>query len=67
MVDIPVFRMVGFSVAVADAPVYVRTQADYVTERRGGDGAVREICEMILNARGTWGEVTSRYEIVDDG
>ncbi|MBA7561342.1 3-deoxy-D-manno-octulosonate 8-phosphate phosphatase KdsC [subsurface metagenome] len=61
VVDIPVFRMVGFSAAVADAPGYVRAQADYVTEKEGGDGAVREICEMVLNARGTWNDVMSRY------
>ncbi|MDO9515905.1 MAG: HAD family hydrolase [Syntrophales bacterium] len=61
VVDIPAFRMVGFSAAVAGAPGYVRAQADYVTEKAGGAGAVREICEMILNAQGTWSEVIARY------
>lgn len=63
VVDIPVFRMVGFSAAVADSPGYVRERADYVTEKRGGEGAVREICEMILAARGAWATVTERYGI----
>jgi len=63
IVDIPAFRMAGFSAAVADAPGYVRERADYVTERGGGNGAVREICEMILHARGTWSAVTARYGI----
>jgi len=63
VVDVPAFRMVGFSAAVAGAPGYVREQADYVTERGGGDGAVREICEMILDARGTWNAVMARYGI----
>ncbi len=63
VVDIPVFRMVGFSAAVADAPGYVKTQADYVTENKGGDGAVREVCEMILKARDAWDAVMARYGI----
>ncbi|MDD5723616.1 MAG: HAD hydrolase family protein [Syntrophales bacterium] len=61
VVDIPVFRMVGFSAAVADAPEYVRAQADYVTEKGGGAGAVREICDMIMGAQGAWSEVRARY------
>jgi 3-deoxy-D-manno-octulosonate 8-phosphate phosphatase (KDO 8-P phosphatase) len=67
VVDIPVFRMVGFSAAVADAPVYVKAEADYVTGKKGGDGAVREICEMILNAQGLWSSVTARYGIDTGG
>ncbi len=55
VVDVPAFKMVGFSAAVADAPVYVREQADYVTHKKGGEGAVREVCDMILRARGLWG------------
>ncbi len=61
IVDIPVFRMVGFSAAVADALDYVKANADYVTVNEGGNGAVREICEMILIACGKWNDVTSRY------
>jgi len=61
IVDIPAFRMVGFSAAVADALEYVKLNADYVTVKEGGNGAVREICEMILSARGKWDDVTLRY------
>jgi len=67
VVDVPAFRMVGFSVAVADAPDYVKTHADYITEKEGGDGAVREICELILKARGTWDMVTERYGLRTEG
>ena len=67
IVDVPAFRMVGFSVAVADAPDYVKTHADYITEKEGGDGAVREICELILKARGTWDMVTERYGLRTEG
>lgn len=62
VVDIPLLRRVGFSVAVADAVPEARKVADYVTKRPGGGGAVREICEMILTAQGRWDEVAVRYE-----
>ena len=61
IVDIPALRMVGFSVAVADALDYVKANVDYVTVNKGGNGAVREVCEMILIAREKWNDVTSRY------
>lgn len=63
IVDVPVFLKVGFSVAVADAVIYAREAADYITEKRGGRGAVREVCEMILKAQGKWGEIASRYDL----
>lgn len=48
--DLPLLNAVGFSVAVANAVPEVRDQCDYTTTARGGSGAVREICEMILRA-----------------
>lgn len=62
IVDIPVLKMVGFSVAVADALDLVKKTVDYVTVNRGGQGAVREICEMLLMAQGYWPEVAARYD-----
>ena len=62
VVDIPLLKRVGFSVAAADAVPEVRRIADYVTNRPGGRGAVREVCEMILKAQGRWTEVAARYE-----
>jgi 3-deoxy-D-manno-octulosonate 8-phosphate phosphatase (KDO 8-P phosphatase) len=62
IVDIPVLKRVGFSVAVADALDVVKEAVNYVTKNRGGHGAVREICEMILQAQGKWTEVAARYE-----
>ncbi len=59
--DIPVMRMVGLAVAVSDAPPEVIEHADIVTERRGGEGAVREMAEFILKAQGKWEEILSRY------
>ena len=50
--DLPCFPLVGWAVAVADAVPEVARQADYVLARSGGFGAVRELCEMIINASG---------------
>ena len=46
--DLPALHMVGLGVAVADAVDVVREQADWVTRRPGGHGAVREICDAII-------------------
>jgi N-acylneuraminate cytidylyltransferase len=47
--DLPCFPLVGWAVAVADAMPEVTRQADYVLTRPGGRGAVRELCDLILN------------------
>ena len=47
--DLPCFEMVGWSVAVADAYPEVLRAADHVLTRAGGQGAVRELCDLILN------------------
>lgn len=46
--DLPALHMVGLGVAVADAVDVVREQADWVTRRPGGHGAVREVCDAII-------------------
>jgi len=46
--DLPCFEIAGWSVAVADAYPEVIRAADYVLTRRGGRGAIRELCEMVL-------------------
>ncbi len=63
IVDVPVLKKVGFSVAVADALDIVKKSVDYVSEHEGGKGAVREICDMILQAQGKWPEIAARYEL----
>ena len=49
--DLSMFRESGFRVAVADAVQEVKQAADFVTGKKGGKGAVREVCELILKAR----------------
>lgn len=46
--DLPAMHMVGLGVAVADAIEAVQTAADWVTEKPGGHGAVRQVCDAIL-------------------
>jgi 3-deoxy-D-manno-octulosonate 8-phosphate phosphatase (KDO 8-P phosphatase) len=50
--DVPLMRAVGLAVAVADATAWPRRAAHYITEKAGGQGAVREVCELLLEARG---------------
>jgi 3-deoxy-D-manno-octulosonate 8-phosphate phosphatase (KDO 8-P phosphatase) len=50
--DVPIFARCGFAVSVPHAPPRVRARAHFVTERDGGRGAVRELCEIILAAQG---------------
>ena len=61
LVDIPVMARVGFAVATRDAAEEVRRLAHYVTRRSGGEGAVREVIELILKYQGRWDAVIERY------
>jgi 3-deoxy-D-manno-octulosonate 8-phosphate phosphatase (KDO 8-P phosphatase) len=61
LIDLPVMRRCGFAVATADAQPDVRSHAHYVTERRGGEGAVREVVDIVLHASGKWEEATQPY------
>jgi len=59
--DLPVMRRVGLAVAVPNARPQVRALAHIVTRARGGEGAVRELAELILKAKGLWEGLTGRY------
>jgi len=48
--DLPCFEIVGWSVAVADAYPEILRAADFILRKPGGSGAVRELCELLLNA-----------------
>jgi 3-deoxy-D-manno-octulosonate 8-phosphate phosphatase (KDO 8-P phosphatase) len=52
--DLPLLQRAGLAVAVADAVVEVKRVAHYITTVRGGEGAVREVVELILKAQGKW-------------
>ncbi len=59
--DLPVLRAVGLPVAVANAAPEVRRAAHVQLTRRGGNGAVREFAELLLEARGEWIDAVERY------
>ena len=61
LVDVPVLRRAGLAVAVADASVHIRDYCHASTIRKGGKGAVREVCDFLLQAQGKWEEVTAPY------
>ncbi len=61
LIDLPPMLRVGFSVAVANAVPEVCKAAHYVTQKSGGRGAAREVCDLLLKTQGLWKEVTKRY------
>ena len=62
LTDLVVMRRVGLGIAVANARQEVKREAHYVTEAAGGNGAVREAIELILDACGFWAEILEKYE-----
>lgn len=61
--DTVIMHRVGFAIAVANARPEVKGEAHYVTAASGGEGAVREVIELILKARGLWDGILKKYEI----
>jgi len=59
--DLGLITRVGFSVAPANAVAEVREAAHYTTENSGGKGAVRELCNLILEAKGRYQELLQSY------
>jgi 3-deoxy-D-manno-octulosonate 8-phosphate phosphatase (KDO 8-P phosphatase) len=62
IVDLAVLQRAGLSAAPRDAVAEVRSTVDFVSNCRGGEGAVRELVEMILRAQGHWSAVVSGYQ-----
>lgn len=61
LADIPVLRRAGLPMAVANAVAEVRDLAHWTTGARGGHGAVREVAEALLRARGEWDTLVAAY------
>jgi 3-deoxy-D-manno-octulosonate 8-phosphate phosphatase (KDO 8-P phosphatase) len=61
VVDLPCMRRCGLALAVPAAPELVRSYAHYVTTAQGGQGAVREACELIMRAQGTLDAQLEKY------
>lgn len=63
LTDAVVLRRVGLGIATANARPELKRIAHYVTAASGGRGAVREICEILLQAHGRWADILRKYEI----
>ncbi len=62
LTDVVIMRRVGLAIATANARDEVKRAAHYVTQARGGGGAVREVVEMLLKAQNLWGEILMHYQ-----
>ncbi len=61
LLDLGVMKLCGLSISPADAHPYIRNYSDIVTRQKGGQGAVREICDEILQAQGKLESIINRY------
>ena len=61
VVDLPVMVRCGLPVAVPEAHWFAKQHAAYVTQRSGGQGAVRELCDLIMQAQGTLDAALAEY------
>jgi len=61
--DVPLMVRSGLGIAVANARPEVLGAAHYITAARGGDGAVREVAELLLKAQGHWAETLEKYRL----
>ena len=61
VVDMPPMLRCGFAISVPSAPMSVKNRAHFVTTKQGGHGAVRELCELIMHAQGTFDAQMAQY------
>jgi len=61
VIDLPVMIRVGLAIAVNDANFAVKQHADWCTALPGGQGAVREVCDFIMQAQGHFDEMLNAY------
>jgi 3-deoxy-D-manno-octulosonate 8-phosphate phosphatase (KDO 8-P phosphatase) len=64
--DIVIMHRVGLAIATENARDEVKREAHYVTQAPGGQGAVREVVELLLKAQGLWPKILQHYEIAGD-
>lgn len=62
LVDWPAMRVCGLKCTPADASLWLRQRADFIATRPGGHGAVREVCELILQGHGLLEAWQGRFE-----
>jgi 3-deoxy-D-manno-octulosonate 8-phosphate phosphatase (KDO 8-P phosphatase) len=52
IIDLPILEKVGCPISVPNAPDYVKSASIYVTQKQGGEGAVREVIDLIIQSKG---------------
>ncbi len=62
IIDLSILNRVGLSVCPQDAHEEIKNRVDYVTEKKAGEGAVRELCDIILKAKGVWDKFIDEYK-----
>ncbi|ADW19448.1 3-deoxy-D-manno-octulosonate 8-phosphate phosphatase, YrbI family [Desulfobulbus propionicus DSM 2032] len=62
LMDLPILNRVGLAVAPANAVAEIRQRVHYTTERGGGHGAVREVCDLILEAQGNLARMQATFD-----
>ncbi|MDR3393586.1 MAG: HAD-IIIA family hydrolase [Parasulfuritortus sp.] len=62
LVDLSVMRRCGLACTVPDAPEAVKARAHYVAKAGAGRGAAREVCELIMQAQGSWQTQLAHYD-----
>lgn len=63
VVDLPLLRRVGFAVSVPNGRQEAQQHAHYITAAAGGRGAVREACEFVLRATGSYERVMAQFMV----
>ncbi|TFW18395.1 HAD family hydrolase [Massilia arenosa] len=61
VIDLPLLLQVGFAVAVPTGHPEVQHRVHYVTKAGGGRGAVREVCDLVMRAQGTYEQALAKY------
>ena len=61
VIDLPAMIHVGLPIAVADAHIEVKNNAAWITDNLGGQGAAREVCELIMRAQNKYDDRIKRY------
>lgn len=62
LIDLPVLKRAGLSVAPPEAVEDVKNSCHYITKKSGGKGAVRELVEIILKSQGLWHNMVAEYK-----
>ena len=64
LTDVVVMRRVGLGIADRQRPPRSETRRSLHHHASGGSGAIREVCELLLHARGVWPAILNKYEAI---